>query len=403
VSRVGVSIAVAGLAVTAACQSERLRLQNAGFPTLSMPERAPVEPLRVATFNAGLAPGVVKHAGERAPEVVSAIAAEDLDLVCVQEFWLDEHWTALRAATSGKLPHVIRPAAHSDGGTKPCAAAELAPVARCALKHCWSEGPSRAAECAMHHCGSLAERLAPQCLGCLGRHPLRRVGEILEECVDPSESRAKLDPTQTAEGPRFFDGSYGIGLLSSDELSDGDQLDLEAAHHLRAVLYGKLGEGDQRLHVFCTHLSPILQGVPHPGGGSWASEQSRQVDALLDWVDRKAGDQPALILGDLNTGPGIARIRARLPEHYARFVRAGFINPYLDGAEPTCTLCYDNPVIGGRGDGLLLDHVLVRGFRGRISARRFLDGPLELAAGGRRVTTALSDHYGVIAELSPLD
>jgi endonuclease/exonuclease/phosphatase family metal-dependent hydrolase len=396
----GVLIAVAALAVAAACQSERLRLQNARVPTLPLPERTQ-EPLRVATFNAGLAPGVVKHAGERASEVVAAIAAEDLDLLCVQEFWLDDHWTALRSATSATLPHALRPQADSDGGTKPCSAAELAPVARCAIKHCWSEGPSQAAECAMQHCGGLADQLGAECVGCLGRHPLRRVGEILEACVDPSVSKAKLGPARAPEGPRFFDGSYGIGLLSSERLTDTDRLDLEAAHHPRAVLYGRLGQGEQRLHVFCTHLSPILRGVPHPSGGSWTSEQSRQVDALLDWVDRKAGDQPALILGDLNTGPGIAAISARLPEHYARFVRAGFINPYLDIAEPACTLCYDNPVIGGRGDGLLIDHVLVRGFRGQVTASRFLDGRVELSAGGRRVTTALSDHYGVIAELSP--
>jgi endonuclease/exonuclease/phosphatase family metal-dependent hydrolase len=403
VRRIGFSIALAALAVAAACQSERLRLQHARFPTLAMPERASPKPLRVATFNAGLAPGVVKHAAERAPEVVAAIAAEDLDLVCVQEFWLEEHWAALRSATARALPHALRPQARSDGGTKPCTATELAPVARCALANCWTEGPARAAECAMQHCGRLAKKLGPECVGCLGRHPMRKIGEILEECVDPTLAEPELDPARAAAGPRFFDGSYGIGLLSSERLEDTDRLDLDAAHHPRAVLHARVGHGERRLHVFCTHLTPILRGVAHPGGGSWASEQSRQVDALLDWVDRKAGARPALILGDLNTGPGIAQIRARLPEHYARFVRAGFINPYLEAAEPVCTFCYDNPVIGGRGDGLLIDHVLVRGFRGRVEATRFLDGRVDLPAGGSRVTTALSDHYGVIAELSPAD
>jgi hypothetical protein len=51
----------------------------------------------------------------------------------------------------------------------------------------------------------------------------------------------------------------------------------------------------------------------------------------------------------------------------------------------------------------LIDHVLARGFRGEVRARRFLDGRIELSAGGGRYTTALSDHYGVIAELSRSD
>jgi endonuclease/exonuclease/phosphatase family metal-dependent hydrolase len=231
---------------------------------------------------------------------------------------------------------------------------------------------------------------------------MRRVAEILDECVDPTLPKPDAETAATAEGPRFFDGSYGIGLLSSQRLSDVERLELVAAHHPRAVLHARIGEGAQRLHLFCTHLTPILRGVPHPAGGSWASEQSEQVDAVLDWVERKAGDQPAILLGDLNTGPGIKSIRARIPEHYARFIRAGFINPYLD-VPPSCTFCYDNPLLGKHPDGLLIDHVLVRGFRGEVRARRFLDGRIELSAGGGRYTTALSDHYGVIAELSRSD
>jgi endonuclease/exonuclease/phosphatase family metal-dependent hydrolase len=221
----------------------------------------------------------------------------------------------------------------------------------------------------------------------------------LDECVDPTLPKAEATDRSTDDGPRFYDGSYGIGLLSSRPLKATDRLDLESAHHPRGVLYAEIEVGAAPLHVFCTHLTPILRGVPHPNGGSWSSEQSRQVDAMLAFIERKAGNQPVLVLGDLNTGPGLDGIKARTPEHYARFVRAGFSNPYLDAAEPRCSFCYDNPVIGGSGAGLLIDHVLTRRFNGSVSARRFLDRPLELAVRGRKQPSALSDHYGIVAEL----
>lgn len=387
----------AALGVSLSCQSETLRLQHLEVPSIELPERVPASPLRLATFNAGLAPGAVRHAAARAPAVMTALANEPLDVLCVQEVWLEEHWNALRSATGARLPHALRPPARSDGGTKPCTAAEIAPVARCALQSCWSEGSAGAAECALASCGHLAKSLSAECVGCLSRHPMRRVGEILDDCVDPDLTRGASNSKQAL---RFFDGSYGIGLLSARPLSRSDRLELTAAHHPRAVLHAELEVGERPLHLFCTHLTPILRGIPHPSGSSWEAEQSAQVDALLDWVDAKAGDEPAIVLGDLNTGPGVAAIRARTPEHYARFVRRGFINPYLD-ATPSCTFCYDNPVIGSGRSGLLLDHVLFRGVSGRAEARRFLDGRVELAIDGKRRPMALSDHYGIAVTLFP--
>lgn len=250
----------------------------------------------------------------------------------------------------------------------------------------------------MQRCRQHADDLSAACIGCMARQPLRRVAEILDECVDPD--RAERAPSN-AKGPVFFDGSYGIGLLSSEPLSSVDRLELESAHHPRAVLHASTGDGDRRLHVFCTHLTPVLGNVPHPAGGSWESEQSRQVDAMLDWIARKAGDEPVLVLGDLNTGPGTAFARARVPEHYERFVRHGFVNPFLARGHAACTFCYDNPVIGGESGGLLIDHLLLRGFRARVEASRCLDERIELDVGGRQLTTALSDHYGVCAVLRP--
>ena len=66
-----------------------------------------------------------------------------------------------------------------------------------------------------------------------------------------------------------------------------------------------------RLHVFGTHLSPGLH-----------DEQTAQLDMLLPFVDERAQQEPAVLLGDLNLGP-----RSAL---YALILARGFANPYLD-------------------------------------------------------------------------
>jgi hypothetical protein len=97
-------------------------------------------------------------------------------------------------------------------------------------------------------------------------------------------------------------------------------------------------------------------------------------------------------------------VSSQLASHYARFEHLGFRNAYLDQDSPLCTYCNENPVAGGRGrGGSIIDHVLVRGGSVRARAHRIFDGDLTVEAEGKRVTTALSDHYGVLAEIEAAD
>jgi hypothetical protein len=45
-----------------------------------------------------------------------------------------------------------------------------------------------------------------------------------------------------------------------------------------------------------------------------------------------------------------------------------------------------------------IDHVLTRGF-GRVSSGRALDQPVTVLVDDRRITTTLSDHFGVLATI----
>ena len=44
-----------------------------------------------------------------------------------------------------------------------------------------------------------------------------------------------------------------------------------------------------------------------------------------------------------------------------------FVNAYLEEDRPLCTFCDANPLNGGSGEGgSVIDHILVRGFEGRV-------------------------------------
>jgi endonuclease/exonuclease/phosphatase family metal-dependent hydrolase len=413
------ALALSWLIMVSGCQP--LRFQREAPPVASGGEPKPASEsadrdprtLRLATFNAGLAVGVLPHAAERAPAVVAALAREKLDVLCVQEFWHESHWEELVSGLNGSLSQRLRPPPLSSEIGAPCKRREIARAEACVNANCASVPSSELAFCAMHRCAKHALDLSSACMGCLSRDPLRGAAEIFAECVEPlpqGPARASARKAKAAgQEPRaeaasyYYGGSSGIGLLVGPPLLDAGLLRLPSTMHPRAVLYARLGgAAGADLHVFCTHLTPQLRGLAYPGRGSWEAEQSRQIDALLEFVEEKTKQGgAALVLGDLNTGPGVPpRIRARLPEHYARLIARGFVNPYLEASDPSCTYCYDNPVAGGSGvDGILIDHTLTRGFSGQARARRLMDEAVTILVRGERVATAYSDHYGVALEI----
>ena len=72
-------------------EGEQGAAKNAGEVSApAVPERPAKRDIRVATYNAGLAVGVLKYADERAAMVAQTLAKEDVDLLCVQEVWLED-------------------------------------------------------------------------------------------------------------------------------------------------------------------------------------------------------------------------------------------------------------------------------------------------------------------------
>ncbi|AUX42639.1 uncharacterized protein SOCE26_040720 [Sorangium cellulosum] len=338
-------------------------------------------PFQVATFNAGLAVGVLPYATERVPRVVEALAALDVDLLFVQEFWLDAHWDLLRRALASRLPHALRPEPVHPAAPAACSAGQVRPLVACAEAKCAGLSDEALARCVVQHCASTALTLPTPCLNCIASHPVGTIHEVVGRCVgEPTASAA----SPTAPSSRFggliaYGGSFGTGLLARTPLEDLGVLVFESTVNARGALHARVaapGIGD--LHVFAVHLSP---------GGA---EQPPQLERLLAWVDEKAGGAPALLLGDLNTTPGSSLFR--------RLERAGFRD--ADVPDRRGTFSHDGLGTGDVDDtGWRLDHVLLRGLDTGLHTTRILDEPVTIEAAGRPVRTTLSDHFGVLATI----
>jgi endonuclease/exonuclease/phosphatase family metal-dependent hydrolase len=186
------------------------------------------------------------------------------------------------------------------------------------------------------------------------------------------------------------------------ELVETDLKIFNSERVARGAIHAKVRLADRSLNVFCTHLTADAGELRRKKPGSWRAEQSAQIDALLDWISQKAHSQePVIIMGDLNCGPDLGgRIEARLPQHYARFERVGFSNPFAGVPRASCTWCFDNPLVDfASTGGRLIDHILLRGFPNDAKAERIFDQPVALTIGAQRIASAYSDHYGVMVAL----
>lgn len=348
-------------------------------------ETTPVEnpELRFATYNAGLAYGFVEYAEERSPLIPPAVAELPVDVLCLQEVWNASDVAAMKSATSAKLSTAFffeNQQAFSESAA--CTSAEVDPLLACVEPAC---GNSPEATCVLTNCGTEFAATSDACQTCLAANVGGTLDAIEAACGEGGALYA-------------YEGAFGVGLLTNQEVTASDQLVFPSTLNRRGVLYAELATAAGPMHVFCTHLTADLS-FNYPGAAdSWGDEQRDQIEALLVYVAEKAGTEPAVILGDLNTGPALEGIAGELPENYALFSDAGWEAPFVS-ANPACTFCGENPLVGNPGDPkrtVLIDHVLFKNRKGgELSSSRVLDQDITINVEGSDQTSKLSDHYGV--------
>jgi endonuclease/exonuclease/phosphatase family metal-dependent hydrolase len=314
---------------------------------------------------------------ERVPWVLQAlaVAASDIDVLCVQEFWMDELFSALKESVP-ELPYSVRLAPRP--GTGDCAPTELEPLTSCLAMNCADATEEALVGCALEACSEHVAGLSGGCLGCV-MNELADVASCVGEGSGPSD-------------PAIYGGAFDTGLLSRWPIKRSSSRELPSYFVRASVQYARLEVPEIGfVDAFCTHLGSPLGIVAYGGEhGSWELEQRQQVQELLAFVEEKnRGNHPVVILGDFNTGPTVPGAPAVWPGNYELLRGAGFDDVYVTQGDAQCTFC---PEDEGDGQGELIDHV----FSAKMptldaeSERVFVD-PVPLTDGPSR----LSDHYGL--------
>jgi endonuclease/exonuclease/phosphatase family metal-dependent hydrolase len=356
--------------------------------------------LTLTTFNAGLAPGLSPFVAERGARVIEAIArdaelatttdATSLHVLCAQEFWAEEQWSALTAATAETRSYALR--MDPIPGTGRCSPEELEPLGVCLATNCDVPAEEILA-CGQTACATEVASISGACLPCVLDHAPFGFEEVGTACIHP-------DAAGDAREPALYGGVVDIGLLTNAPVIASDSRELDSYFVRAGVLYAFLDDDtDEDLHVFCTHLGSPL-GLPYQGAhGDYEGEHDAQVTQLLAFIDEKTdeGDK-VVLLGDLNMGPATNGLSAELPQHFARLVPgAGFEAPALE--KPFCTWCSDNSWLADDASSSMIDHVLFRGpHQAVVSSRRAFIQPVSID--GVPEPAHLSDHFGAEVRLS---
>jgi endonuclease/exonuclease/phosphatase family metal-dependent hydrolase len=217
---------------------------------------------------------------------------------------------------------------------------------------------------------------------------------LLSDALEGSHVAVPADPLPTAPGDWAAGGRTGLILFGPPRMS-ANVASLDSWFVRRAVICVDVDVGGETLLILATHLSADIPPIPHPEPGGWEAEHRRQVEHLIVLAGRHEG--PALVVGDLNCGPGLPGVDPEFEDGYRRLVEAFPRSVYLEDDEPLCTFCADNP-LQPFSQSTLLDHVLARGIDGPAAARRILDEPVVVDGDEMR----LSDHYGLEVDFEGL-
>lgn len=239
--------------------------------------------LRVATFNAGLAVGVLPFSNERLPHVVAALVGLETDLLFVQEFWLDEHWSALRRAAATKFAHAFRPPKVAPARGAVCTKEELAPLVACAEKHCAGLRDEALARCVIAHCAAEGFALPADCLNCMASSPTGDLHQIVARCVGERATPLRADANDAlparADGLIAYGGSFGTGLLSRMPLSSPDVLAFYATVNARGAVHTAIDDATfGHIDVFGTHFLAARQRANSASERAFVLDRSKSAN-----------------------------------------------------------------------------------------------------------------------------
>lgn len=397
------------------------------------------EEVVVDTFNVALAGAFIPYETERRQPIADAIAANESDILCLQEVWDQSDKELIRDTAAEAYPHVtffeddldtpIDVPTDQQGQipplptTVPCPDVEVTEgvtivdqmndAVDCLRDNCSTmpgsdDGRTTSAECASSQCvGAVASLLfgdaqQQRCYACVVTQlPTAKLGDIRDSCAT------------VVNQDLAFEGQNGLMILSRHPFQTAEELVMPGTWNRRTILRAtiELPNGAE-LDAYCNHLTPIFDASPintFPYTGQygegmtdargWQAEQELQAQKLLDYVTERSGDRPAVILGDFNTGRSFSEqdIVAEAEETLS-LLESVFAPAYAADYTPRCTFCSTNPVTD-TATSVWIDHILLYNLSSEsvLSTARIFD---EAVVSVDDEIVPLSDHFGMRSTLA---
>ncbi len=375
---------------------------DSGSPDSGEPPPTSADSLRVSTFNTGLLPNFVPLAAERVIPVANAVAAENSDVLCLQEVWQSADVQTVVSALQRSYPSIYVPSVRQRfaSRTPVCSTGDLEPIASCVLTQCLF-GSLGIFECLIGTCHDPLDSLAatnPECAEAI-------TAQTGRSALDISDIQQELFDSSTPAGLFAFGGSSGLILASKLPLEQVQLIDFYdiTTTSRRAAIFATVTKNGTRHRVACTHLQSNLDGlIPYTGvAGSWAGEQGVQAERMIVAAANYGAGDPTYLAGDFNCGfgNGGAGVVGELEQNCRLFRDAGYGD--VAGAQLGCSFCSSNllnvanSTIAETRD-VLLDHVFTQNliFTGATAQSTFTE---RITAGGQQAN--LSDHFGVRLEV----
>ncbi|GFO40408.1 hypothetical protein PoB_006691300 [Plakobranchus ocellatus] len=353
----------------------------------------------VTTFNTGLTPKVREYR-DRRHRIADALAAEDADVLCLQEMWFEDDMRNVINNLSSIYPHHYSPIHTGRNKLEDDSSWHLFAYSACSMsdiiamfvhivpciqrRDCWDEFSRSSAEgvsCLARNCSKVLQRqsIGADCLSCMILSS-SGVSDIYDRCYQISGADLRLNPP-------------GLMLLSKRPLYN--------------TIYTPFFEGDMMLNrgiiqadilgvgkIACTHLTyPLPLYLEYDLPFTTYKEQSEQeianIHALL-------GTSNHILAGDLNTGKAVSssdpekNLIARAPQSINNLTSFGYDTDKYLTDDGRCTFCKSSNSLVRRRRNIAIDDVLVMGDAfSCIRKQRVLD----------QANLSLSDHYGVRATL----
>lgn len=359
------------------------------------------EPLKVVSYNLGLAHTFVPLAKERLPHLIEKLKDGQADVLCLQEVWTKKDRKAIVKSLKPFYPYSQKLKIKQKRSRKhpTCKFKNVfgeGKFIQCLQKDCKGKKGDEFTACIIKKCRGALERLKVENSDC-AQGILSQVGKTTLQAM-----LAVFNPFYGA-GLFSYKGSDGLLILSKYELYDQKTIELDhiATGSRRRVLLSSMKVGAKEVTVGCTHLTANLsRSVPYTGEFTgWATENLAQVKELIKQT--KHIQKPLILAGDYNCSIKDQErgIKSEFSKSCEYFMEQGFADHYYK-ENAKCTFCENNTLVkkSKTGDNnFVLDHIFVKNTE-VVSSELIFDELVTLEKKSKLIESNLSDHFGVLLD-----